>query len=173
MASPIALLCIITALGLLITLAVVDLRTRLLPNVMVAPFATIGIVFHVITEFAYLPVMQVILGGLLGFCSLFAIRAVANYFYKADTLGLGDVKLMGAGGLWLGPDMVMVALMAGSVAALAHGAGYVIWRRVRHKDRISFARLQLPAGPGFAVGLVVAGAWMFRAFFAGLLAGHI
>jgi leader peptidase (prepilin peptidase)/N-methyltransferase len=173
MLTWIALLCIISALALLLALAIVDLRTRLLPNEMVLGFATLGIVFHLTTMTAYLSITEISLGSIIGFGVLYVIRGIANYFYKTDTLGLGDVKLLAAGGIWLGPDMIMPALMIGAVAALAHGALYALWQGIVHKRRVDFARLQLPAGPGFAIGIVAAGGWAYRAFFAGLMAGHI
>ena len=167
MLGAIALACMGGGLVLLALLAVTDLRTRLLPNEMVLGFATLGIVFHLTTLAAYLSVTEIIAGGAVGFGSLYIVRAVANRFYGTDALGLGDVKLIGAAGLWLGPDMVMVALMAGAVAGLAHGLGYALWQ-ARRGEGFCLARLQIPAGPGFACGIVVTAGWLFRGFFTDL-----
>jgi leader peptidase (prepilin peptidase)/N-methyltransferase len=165
MLDAIALACMGGALVLLALLAVTDIRTRLLPNEMVLGFATLGVVFHLTTLAAYLSVTEIAAGGLLGFGALYIVRAVANRYYGTDALGLGDVKLIGAAGLWLGPDMVMMALMAGALAGLAHGLGYALWQ-VRRGEAFSLAHLQIPAGPGFAFGIVVTAGWFFRGFFA-------
>lgn len=160
----IALLCLVAAAGLLIALSVIDLRVRLLPNVLVLPFALLGVVFHIATNGHYLDITSVLLGGIAGFGLLFAVRAVANHIYKQDALGLGDVKLLGAAGLWLGPEMVMMALSVGAFAGLLHGVGIALWTAYKTKSKPRFAKLQLPAGPGFAVGIILVAIYMFHDF---------
>lgn len=165
----IALACLLGALLLLAALAVVDMRTRLLPNEMVLGFATLGLVFHLTTIAAFMTPVEIALGAVMGFGVLYVIRAVANAYYKTDTLGLGDVKLMGAAGLWLGPDMVMMALMIGSLASLIHGLGYALWAGRRQGHPVPFATLQLPAGPGFAIGIAATALWLYHGFLFGFL----
>jgi leader peptidase (prepilin peptidase)/N-methyltransferase len=165
--GSIALLCLAGALILLAALSWVDLKTRLLPNVMVAPFAILGIVFHGVTLFQYLSPFAVIAGGVAGYGIMYAIRAVANHMYKTDALGLGDVKLLGAAGLWLGPDAVMLAMSAGAFAGALHGVVHALWQARKTGTRPAFARLQIPAGPGFAVGIAAVAVyqfWDFRPF---------
>lgn len=164
MSAWIAFTCLIAALALLAWLSAIDLRVRLLPNILVFPFALLGILFHIMTAWQFLDVTQMLLGGVSGFGILYLIRAVANYVYKQDALGLGDVKLMGAAGLWLGPEMVMMALSLGAFAGLLHGIAVGLHAAYKNRVRPSFHRLQIPAGPGFAVGIVLAGAYMFQTF---------
>lgn len=164
MLSWIALACLAGAVILLVILSIVDMRTRLLPNEMVAGFATLGLLFHLTTLAAFIPMQNIALGGVVGFSSLYLIRALANKIYDQDALGLGDVKLMGAGGLWLGPDAILLAMSAGAFAGLLHGLAYGLWRKIKHGEKVDFARLQLPAGPGFAFGLFAVGAWTLRHF---------
>ncbi len=152
--SAAALTC---AILLLIILCLIDLRTRLLPNIYVFPFAVLGITFHYATHFQYLGYKEVIIGGLLGYGFLFTLRAVANAYYKQDTLGLGDVKLMGAAGLWLGPEGVLYALTLGAFAGLIHGIIYGLFIAAKNKTKPNFKRLAIPAGPGFAVGIFASG----------------
>lgn len=156
--------CLIGACGLLIALSVIDLKVRLLPNILVLPFAVLGVVFHISTSWQYLDYTQMLLGGLAGFGILYAIRAIANHLYKMDALGLGDVKLMGAAGLWLGPEMVMMALSVGAFAGLLHGVAVALWIAYKTKSKPQFSRLQIPAGPGFAVGIIVVAIYMFSDF---------
>ena len=156
--------CLIAAIALLIALSVIDLRVRLLPNKLVLPFAVLGICFHILTSWQYLSFTEVAAGGLLGFGVLYAIRAGANYVYKQDALGLGDVKLVGAAGLWLGPEMVMMALVVGATAGLLHGIAVGLTTAYKTKSRPNFSRLQIPAGPGFAIGIVLVAGYMFQDF---------
>lgn len=162
----IALLCVAAAIGFLIVLSVIDLQIRLLPNKYVLAFALCGAAFHLVTMGAYLRPVDIFAGAALGFGVMFLIRAAANHYYGMDALGLGDVKLMGAAGLWLGVEGVLFALTAGAFAGMVHGLVYGIYVARRDKTPLNLHRLAIPAGPGFAVGIVVAGAYVLQAFFA-------
>src|SRR5262245_17269234 len=121
MPEIIALLCLPGALLVLYLLALTDFRSGLLPNEMVLCFAGIAFVFHFCTLFYYLSPVDMMLGAVVGGGLLYVIRAGANFITKDDALGLGDVKLLAAAGLWLGPQTVLIALVAGAFAGLAHG----------------------------------------------------
>lgn len=164
MTGWIALICLMLATALLVVLSIIDLRVRLLPNKLVLPFALLAIVFHITTKWHFIDPTHMALGGLAGFGILYLVRAVANYVYKQDALGLGDVKLMGAAGLWLGPDMVMMALSLGAFAGLLHGVAVGLHSAYKTKTKPNFARLQIPAGPGFAIGIVLVAAYLFQDF---------
>lgn len=157
--------CLIGAAGLLLTLSVIDLKTWLLPNPYVLAFAILGVVFHTLHEFYYLGPDEMVIGALAGGGILYAIRFLGNRYYGQDTLGLGDVKLLAAAGLWLGFDGVMAAITAGAIAGVLHGLGVAVWTSVKTKQRISVSNLMIPAGPGFAVGIVIAGIWFFQDLF--------
>lgn len=156
-----ALFCLFSAIILLIALAVIDLRVRLLPNVLVLPFAMLALAFHALTMGQYRTPVQMIMGAALGFGILYGIRFIANKLYQQDTLGLGDVKLLGAAGLWLGPDGVLAAMTLGALAGMLHGLIVGIYTALHHKQRINFSRLEVPAGPGFAIGIIAVGLYQF------------
>lgn len=164
-----AALCMTAALIILLILSIIDLKTRLLPNKLVGSFAALGIAFHIISAGHILSIGQILIGGMTGFGSLYLIRVVANRIYAQDALGLGDVKLLGAAGLWLGPEGVMIAMSAGAFAAVLHGVGVAMRAALKHKTKPDFVHLQIPAGPGFAVGIVIAAVAIFSDFFRELL----
>ena len=164
MLSWIALFCLTGAATLLFVLAVIDLKTRLLPNELVLGFATLGFIFHLTTLAQFISIQNIFLGSVTGFAALYLVRAVANKVYNEDALGLGDVKLIGAAGVWVGPDNVMLAMAVGAMAALVHGFFYAMYVSIKTKQKPDFARLQIPAGPGFAIGIIVAGLIAFKDF---------
>ena len=164
MLEIIAIICLIAGIGLLILLSVIDLKTYLLPNIYVAPFALLGILFHFSTDFYYLDITQIFIGGIAGFTVLFIIRAAGNKYYGQDSLGLGDVKLFGAGGLWLGLEGVLFAMTLGAIVGLLHGLVYATIIKLKTKQPFSISRLTIPAGPGFAVGIMAVACWMFQDF---------
>ena len=101
----------------------------------------------------------------MGAGTLMTIRFFGNMYYKQDTLGLGDVKLLAAAGLWLGVEGVVMAMTVGACAGLLHGIGFALVRAIKEKTKPDLHRLMIPAGPGFCVGIVIACIWKFLPYF--------
>ena len=148
---------LVIASFLLVILTVIDLKVWLLPNKYVFPFGALGIAFHATTSFAYMDGPNMFLGLLAGGGILLAIRTIANGIYKTDTLGLGDVKLMAAAGLWLGLNGVILSLILGASAGIVHGFFYWAHLNFYKKQKTGFRKLKMPAGPGFIAGIILAG----------------
>lgn len=151
-----SLLCLIAALAVLGVLCAIDLKTRLLPNPLVLALALLGLAFHAASGLYYTTLPDMFYGALTGGGILYLIRLAGNAFYGQDTLGLGDVKLMAAGGLWLGPESILTALIAGAVAGLLHGGAVIAHSRLKRRNTGPLSTFSIPAGPGFAAGLVLA-----------------
>lgn len=149
-----AFFAFLVAIILLVILAVIDMRTMLLPNKYVFPFGALGIVFHLLTSFYFLTPADMALGFLAGYGVLWIIRFFGNWYYKTDSLGLGDVKLLGAAGLWLGPVNVTLAMTLGAAGGLLHGIIVAFINKYR-TGIFSLRRLKIPAGPGFVFGILV------------------
>lgn len=158
----IAILCLICAALLLIRLSVVDLQIRLLPNRLVLAFALLAIPFHAASSGATLAPMEIIIGAALGYGILYGIRLVANALYQQDTLGLGDVKLMGAAGLWLGPEGILMALSLGALFGMLHGLGAGFYQAKKTGTKLDLNTLEVPAGPGFALGIAALALYQYR-----------
>ncbi len=159
-----ALICIIAAILLLAVLSAIDLKHLILPDELNAALGVCGIAFHVLTAYWYCDIQDMLLGAAIGGGMLYGIRFFANRHYGRDTLGLGDVKLLIAAGLWLGPEGVTQAITLGAAAGLVHGLVYAITLSHKNKTKFSISNLSIPAGPGFAVGIVIAGVMMYHAF---------
>ncbi len=156
MITIISIVCISIALVFLGMLFVVDLKTKLLPNKYVAGFFISGVIFHTVNKFQFIAPLDMALGVIAGGGLLLTIRYVANRIYKIDTLGLGDVKLMGAAGVWLGMDYIFLALSIGAFAGLIHGLIY------GHYKKVKLSKLSIPAGPGFIFGIIIVGIIKFQ-----------
>lgn len=157
----ISLILLAIATGILVTLSIIDLRTWLLPDPLNLSLAITGVIFHFIIGYEILPPYELIFGALLGSGLLYIIRLGGNAYYKQESLGLGDVKLLGAAGLWLGIEGTIIAIIVGAAAGVVHGlilAGVIAYKE---KTRYSLQRLMLPAGPGFCVGIFLTGLWLF------------
>ena len=67
-------------------------------------------------------------------------------------------------GIWLGIEGVLFALSLGAFAGLIHGLGYAVYISWKDKTPVNLHRLAIPAGPGFAVGIIAVGSWMYKDF---------
>lgn len=164
MLEILAILCLIGAIALLVVLSYIDLEQGILPNELVLGLAVCGFVFHITTLFEFGSVPDAALGAFIGGGILYVIRGFSNYYYQDDTLGLGDVKLLAAGGLWLGPDHVLIAMAVGAMAGFVHGLGVAVYIVRNAKVPLELSKLSIPAGPGFAVGIVIAAIYKFWEF---------
>lgn len=161
MTIVITIACLFCTLYLLGILTFIDLKTRLLPNKYVGGVFVLGVIFQAVTQFHFATPTEVILGAIMGAGLLLFVRYFANRIYKQDTLGLGDIKLMGAAGIWLGPDHILLAISLGAFAGLIHGLiyGFVLSRKTGEK--VNFATLSIPAGPGFIFGIIAVSVFKF------------
>lgn len=151
------ILCLGATLFTLYKLCEIDLKIRLLPNKYVGLFFLLGILFHILTGMTYTSVTDILGGILCGGGMLFTIRQIANKIYGYDTLGLGDVKLLGAAGLWLGLSDIFLAISLGAFAGLFHGIAYKFYKQKKSGKNIQLKGLTIPAGPGFIFGILIVG----------------
>ena len=140
---------------LLFALAYRDLKEYILPDALNAVLALGFVTFHISTHWQLLAPMDALLGGAAGGGLLFLIRVVANKFYKPDSVGLGDVKLMTAAGFGLGHPDVFLALSLGAFFGLLHGLCMAASGKRGNENGASFAQVNVPAGLGFVLGIAM------------------
>ena len=109
--------------AMLIAVAGIDLEHRIVPNRIVGAAAVYGLVVSAVVRTAEVP--ELLIAG----TAAFSFLLVAALVYPAG-MGMGDVKLAGVMGLYLGVSVVpslLAAFLAGSVAGVAmiarHGGG--------------------------------------------------
>lgn len=171
MLEIITIVCLLGAATLLIILSLIDLREGLLPNELVMGFAALGFVFHLSTVFHFLILNDMLLGCFIGGAFLYLIRGIANFYYGEDSLGLGDVKLLSAAGIWLGPAYVLIAMTLGALIGIFHGLYVIAYSRFKADIKMNISQLSLPAGPGFAAGIAIASIIKFQGLPEALIPG--
>ncbi len=105
----------------LITLSAIDIRHRILPDLIVIPLVGLGLIFAWLDNPTILA--DHLIGASLGFVAFAAIAFLYRVLRNRDGLGLGDAKLLAAGGAWLGwealPGIVLGAAITALIFALA------------------------------------------------------
>lgn len=106
----------------LIALSMIDYQTKLLPDRLLVPLLAIGLLANVNGIFST-PSLA-IFGLVLGFGVFWAINAIFKLITNKDGMGLGDAKLLGVLGAWVGvfylPMMIFIAAMLGLVVGVAN-----------------------------------------------------
>jgi leader peptidase (prepilin peptidase) / N-methyltransferase len=146
-----ALACVLG--WLLLTLAAIDLRTGLLPDPLVLAVAVTGLGGAILL--APETVGYRVIGGLLGAGVLAGVAFAFARLRGREGLGRGDIKLIGALGLWVGWQGLPWVILLGSLSGLAYAAVRLMLRRPIARDE------ELPFGPFLALaGWLV---WLYSA----------
>lgn len=131
--------CLFFAMAL-ITLA--DFRHFIIPDVLSLPAIPIGLAANamILKEGDWVSgLSDGLMGAVLGGGAFLLLRSLYFRLRGVEGLGLGDVKLAGVAGAWLGPAALAPACLVAALAALA-AALLLSGRRKLH------ARLHLPFG---------------------------
>lgn len=173
-------------LGASLAAALVDVRQRRIPNILVFPLVVTGLLYAVLSDgFGAL-------GESLAACFLVALPYVLLFVFAGG--GAGDAKMMGGIGAWLGLQAGIVALVAVAATGAVFGminimlkgrlrpafarigaAFYVMfvalcsgrkgWELIKpdpdaDSTKAGDERLKMPYGPAIFVGVCIAALWV-------------
>jgi prepilin peptidase CpaA len=130
--QPDALVVAIIAIGMGAA-AVIDLRTRRVPNLLTASLAAIGL------GIAAAGLGRIGLGASILGCLLGLAFMLPGHIYGAT--GAGDVKLLAAAGALLGPADTVVAFLNTAIAGGVLALSVALYRRRLHATLGATARL--------------------------------
>ncbi|MBL8642615.1 MAG: prepilin peptidase [Rhodospirillaceae bacterium] len=132
------------ALGLL---SLIDFKTGYLPDMIVGPLALAGLAIAIIGSPIGVSWQMALLAACINGAVFYGLRWLVSKMKGREAMGLGDVKLIAAGGLWLGPLALPYIMAVGGIATLL-GAGLAglitrkpVWRG------------EMPLGPGLCLGI--------------------
>lgn len=135
--------------GFLCAIGWIDARTLRIPDALSLPLAGLGL------GWAALQPEPLVLAHLIGAVLGYSVLALMGWVYfrrsGAEGLGLGDAKLFGAAGAWLGwqalPQVLLIAAVTGLVFAVARKAA-----RASPKVHVAF-------GPWLALAIWLVWLW--------------
>ncbi|QFU01896.1 Type 4 prepilin-like proteins leader peptide-processing enzyme [Halomonas sp. THAF5a] len=130
----------------LLAMAVIDLRTQLLPDLLTLPLLWAGLLYQLLFQPLLLP--SAVIGAMAGYLVLWSFYWLFKLVTGKEGMGYGDFKLLAALGAWLGWQFLPLVLI------LSAGAGALVGILIQ----LAVPRLRgapLPFGPW----LVMAG-WL-------------
>ena len=130
---------------ILLPISFIDLKTKLILNVLTLPGLVIGLLLASISD--KISFSQSLMGLLLGGGFLYLIGVVGEFLFKQESMGAGDVKLGAMIGTFLGPQ-VLIALFLAFFLALPVVTVGLATKRIKLGST-------LPFGPFISLGAVV------------------
>lgn len=129
----------------LLVLAIIDLQTYQLLDILTLPLILAGWLVALIIDPSILP--DHLIGAVAGIVSFAIISRLYQRFRGREGLGLGDAKLAGAAGAWTS----WTGLPGVILWACASALGMLLWRSLRG-DTITL-KTKLPFGPHLCLGI--------------------
>ena len=128
----------------MVVLFVIDLQSRILPNIVTLP----GIVVGLLAAFALDPGWEsAILGAMLGAGGLLLVAETYHRLRHEQGVGMGDVKMLAMIGAFLGWQLMLMTLLLASLLGSVVGLGIII---SGHGD----SKYALPFGSFLAIAAV-------------------
>lgn len=142
----------------LLLAALIDLRSRLLPDRMTLVLALFGLGLAIRGHFVTLD--QALIGGVLGYAIPWITnqwatrpgRTPSSQASDSPAIGRGDMALLGGIGIWLGPSGVIWVLLTSSVLLLLCVG---VWRLLP-TGRAPKTKSDAPGEPGLPMGPAIA-----------------
>ncbi len=122
----------IAVISMLMTASVIDIRERYIPDALVLAGASGGIVLALLDIGKGLT--SCLIGGMTAVLVLMFI-----HFVTKGSLGLGDVKLFGCTGIYIGFELTAAAMVIASVLSGLYSLILVLINRENKKREIPFA----------------------------------
>jgi prepilin peptidase CpaA len=115
--TPLQITFVACVVAFTMAAAAIDMRTRRLPNWLTVPGFLAGLLYHTVTS-GFSGLGYSLLGFLAGFALLFVLWIIGGG-------GAGDVKLMGALGAWMGPQLILVVFLLSAFIAAVGSVAFV------------------------------------------------
>ena len=128
-------------------LAWIDFKTGYLPDILQIALTIAAIAILAIGSPIGIGWTSAVLGAVINGFMFWALRWVVTRVKGQEAMGLGDVKLVAVGGLWLGPwALPYIMALSGILTLAAVGVASLIKRKALWHGEI-------PLGPGLAIGI--------------------
>jgi prepilin signal peptidase PulO-like enzyme (type II secretory pathway) len=122
----------------LITLAVIDWRSQLLPDDLTLSLLWLGLIVQLFESSRTVGLEQSVIGAVIGYSVLWVTGNLFSLLRGLEGLGYGDMKLLAAVGAWLGPLEIIYVLLFGSLLALLWHAVPLLRKKLTSTTEFAF-----------------------------------
>lgn len=134
---------------MLLSVVVIDYKLQIIPNRLNLTMFEVGIVFAFIYGLSDVAIsINMLLGMLAGAGIFLIITLLGGLIYGKEAMGLGDVKLMGALGLYFGlTNIIIIALLSFLIGAVL--SIILLITKIKKTDEY------IPFGPFIVIGTLI------------------
>ena len=134
---------------MLLSVVVIDYKLQIIPNRLNLTMFEIGLIFAFLYGFSNVAIsINMLLGMLAGGGIFLIITLLGGLVYGKEAMGLGDVKLMGALGLYFGlTNIIIVSLVSFLICAII--SIFLLATKIKKTDEY------IPFGPFIVVGAFI------------------
>lgn len=120
----------------------IDFKRQIIPNRLTLTIFEVGLIFMFIQGTSNVnsinAVTNMIQGMVAGGAIFLVITLIGGAIFGKETMGFGDVKLMGALGLFFGfQGIIAVAILAFLIAAV-YSIGLLIVQKIKHENSVEY-----------------------------------
>ena len=145
-----ALLAMLVFTWLLITMSVIDIDHKILPDTLTLGLLWLGLLLN--TQGMFTDLQSAVLGAALGYGVLWGFFWIFKLLTGKDGMGYGDFKLLAALGAWFGfQSLLTIIIMSSVVGAVVGIAGVIALGRDR--------QVPIPFGPYLAMAGWIVAMW--------------
>jgi leader peptidase (prepilin peptidase)/N-methyltransferase len=130
--------------GSLICVSAIDLREKIIPDIIVLPMLWLGLICNIFELFT--PLRDAVFGAVAGYLSLWGLFWVYKIATGKDGIGRGDFKLIAMLGAWLGVGAIPIILIISFTTGAAFGLLCMVMFRFRLASAIPFGPFLATAG---------------------------
>ena len=130
--------------SIFVIIVVSDLNYYIIPDSILAIYGILMFIYNIISK-GFLDACTYVVYGLIMFIFMYLLRKLGNFLFKEESLGGGDIKLMGVLGQLFNPFMSFISLALASLIAIPSS----LFFNIKKKDNI------IPFGPFITGGFLI------------------
>ncbi|MBR2787156.1 MAG: prepilin peptidase [Clostridia bacterium] len=152
MDDKIELIQLLILTPMLISAFCIDYKLQIIPNRLTLAMFEVGLIFSFIRGMNNLNIaIEMWLGMLLGASVFLILTFLGNIIFKKETMGFGDVKLMGALGLFFGwRSIIAISVLSFFIAAI-FSIILIVKNKAKKEEIVEF----IPFGPFIVLSAIV------------------
>ncbi|WP_225721482.1 prepilin peptidase [Candidatus Vallotiella sp. (ex Adelges kitamiensis)] len=120
----------------LLAISAIDLKSKLLPDMLTLPLLWAGLLVNLHAVFS--PLNAAVIGAAAGYILLWIVQKLFKLVRGVEGIGYGDLKLFSAIGAWFGWSSLFQVILVATLCSSIIGLEAILSKRMRLEDPLPF-----------------------------------